>query len=157
MPLTILAACAFGIAVVAVSLYHVVVVAPQMRKIARILRGDGDPVDGESLARLRFAQESFERQSGTRLDSLEKLVRHELLKIGFLRFNAFSDVGSDLSYAIALLNEEGDGVVLTSIYSREETRTYGKAVRRFVPAQGASKEEQTAISMTRQSVGVGAG
>jgi hypothetical protein len=157
MPLTILAACAFGIAIVAVLFYHVVYVGPQLRKVARILRGDGNPVDGESLARLRFAQEAFERQSGTRLDSLEKLVRHELLKIGFLRFNAFSDVGSDLSYAIALLNEEGDGVVLTSIYSREETRTYGKTVRRFVPAQGASKEEQTAISMTRQSVGVGAG
>jgi len=156
MPLTTLAACAFGIAVLAVLFYHIVFVAPQLRKVSRILRGDGNPVDGESLARLRFAQEAFERQSGSRLDSLEKLVRHELLKIGFLRFNAFSDVGSDLSYALALVNEEGDGVVLTSIYSREETRTYGKTVRRFVTAQGASKEEQTAIAMTRQSVGVGA-
>lgn len=157
MPLSILAAISFGIAVVAVCLYHVAFVGPKLRKIARTLRGEGDAADGESLARLRFAQEAFERQSGARLDALEKLVRHELVKIGFLRFNAFSDVGSDLSFALALLNEEGDGVVLTSIYSREDTRTYGKTVRRFVPAQGASKEEQTAISMSRQSVGVGAG
>jgi hypothetical protein len=58
-----------------------------------------------------------------------------------------------LSFTLALLNEEGDGVVVTSIYSREETRTYGKAVRKFVPQQGASKEEQSAIAMARTGAG----
>ncbi len=70
-------------------------------------------------------------------------------RVGFVRYNSFSDVGSDLSFTLALLNSDGDGVVLTNIYSREETRTYGKAVRKFVPQQGASKEEQSAIAMAR--------
>jgi hypothetical protein len=72
-----------------------------------------------------------------------------------VRYNSFSDVGSDLSFAFALLNGEGDGVVITSIYSREETRTFGKAVRKFVPQQDASKEENQAIAMARTGVGVG--
>jgi len=47
------------------------------------------------------------------------------------------------------LNSEGDGVLITSIYSREETRTYGKAVRKFATQQGASKEELEALSAAR--------
>jgi hypothetical protein len=66
-----------------------------------------------------------------------------------VRYNSFSDVGSDLSFTLALLNSEGDGVLITSIYSREETRTYGKAVRKFATQQGASKEELEALSAAR--------
>ena len=155
MPLYTFAGLAVGIAFVSVGLYHVAFVGPHFRAIGRTLRGDNDDVDGESLARLRISHDTFERSAAGRLDALENLTSKELLKVGFLRFNSFADVGSDLSYAIALLNEHGDGVVLTSIYSREETRTYGKAVRGFVPAQGASKEEEAAISMSRRSAGVG--
>ncbi|MBC5803571.1 MAG: DUF4446 family protein, partial [Candidatus Eremiobacteraeota bacterium] len=61
---------------------------------------------------------------------------------------------SDQSFTLALLNSQGDGVVITSIFAREETRTYGKAVRHFTPQQGVSKEEQTAIAMARNGDGV---
>jgi hypothetical protein len=54
-----------------------------------------------------------------------------------------------LSYATALLNREGDGVVLTSIYSRTDTRTYGKAVTKFVPVGTASEEELQAIQRAK--------
>ena len=57
--------------------------------------------------------------------------------------------GSDLSYALALLNREGDGVVVSSIWSREETRTYGKSVAKFTTVQDASKEELEAIERAR--------
>jgi hypothetical protein len=80
-----------------------------------------------------------------RLEALELIARSETPRIGFIRFNAFEDVGSDQSYALALLTKEGDGVVLTSIYSREETRSYGKAVEKFQAAQDASREERAAI------------
>jgi hypothetical protein len=70
-------------------------------------------------------------------------------RVGFVRYNSFDDVGSDLSYALALLNRDGDGVVLSSIYSREETRTYGKAVAGFKPATEPSDEELAAIAKAR--------
>jgi len=80
---------------------------------------------------------------------LERVARSEIPRLGFVRYNAFSDVGSDLSYALALLNRDGDGVVLSSIWSREETRTYGKAVAGFRPAQDPSEEELAAITRAR--------
>ncbi|HTX60320.1 MAG TPA: DUF4446 family protein, partial [Verrucomicrobiae bacterium] len=81
---------------------------------------------------------------------LELLAKTDVSRIGFVRYDAFDDTGSDLSYALALLNREGDGVVLSSIYSRSDTRTYGKAVERFKPAANASEEELTAIERARE-------
>jgi len=87
-----------------------------------------------------------------RVDALERTAHVELPRVGFVRYNAFSDVGSDLSYALALLNRDGDGVVLTSIYSREDTRTYGKSVAAFKPAQDPSEEELAAIAKARAAI-----
>ena len=96
---------------------------------------------------MRSQQAKFVKRTEERLQELERVARREVHRVGFVRYNSFSDVGSDLSFTLALLNNEGDVILLTSIYSREETRTYGKAVRKFVPQQGASKEEQSAIAM----------
>jgi hypothetical protein len=113
------------------------------------VEGELDAQDGDGVAKLRASQAQFAKRTDERLAELERIARREVHRVGFLRYNSFSDVGSDLSFTLALLNNEGDGVVLTSIYSREETRTFGKAVRKFVPQQGASKEEQAAINMAR--------
>ena len=110
----------------------------------------GIDLDGGVHAASAAATQSLDE----RLCELERALKRDIHRVGFLRYNSFSDVGSDLSFTLALLNNNGDGVVVTSIYSREETRTYGKAVRKFVPQQGASKEEQSAIAMARTGVGV---
>ena len=149
MPISTLAGLAFGIVVVSISLYHWVVVSPRLRALLQSVEGELDAADGDSVARLRATQGQFAKRTEERLAELERVARREVHRVGFVRYNSFSDVGSDLSFTLALLNNEGDGVVLTSIYSREDTRTYGKAVRKFVPQQGASKEEQAAIAMAR--------
>jgi hypothetical protein len=152
MPISALAGLVFGIAVLSIGLYHVTIVGPRLRGILRTLSGDGDGADAESLAILRTTVGAAARRTDERLDALERSLQRDLHRVGFVRYNSFSDVGSDLSFTLALVNDDGDGVVVTSIYSREETRTYGKAVRKFVPQQGASKEEQSAIAMARTSV-----
>jgi hypothetical protein len=149
MPISTLAGLAFGIVVVSISLYHYVVVSPRLRALLQSAEGERDAADGDSIARLRTSHSQFAKRTEERLAELERVARREVHRVGFVRYNSFSDVGSDLSFTLALLNNEGDGVVLTSIYSREETRTFGKAVRKFVPQQGASKEEQSAISIAR--------
>ncbi len=151
MPISALAGLVFGVAVVSIGVYHAALVAPHFRRFDGTLRGDGEPLsDGtQALSLLRSAQADFSKRTDERLDALEAAAARDALRIGFLRYNSFSDVGSDQSFTLALLNREGDGVVVTSIFGREETRTYGKAVRRFVAQQGVSKEEQAAIAMAR--------
>ena len=88
-----------------------------------------------TISRRRPRRAERERAGLTaRIEALEKVAQSETPRIGFVRYNAFDDVGSDQSYALALLTRDGDGVVLSSIYSREETRTYGKAVEKFQTA-----------------------
>ena len=154
MPISIsaLAGLFAGMAAASVGLYHVTVVGPRLRAIARTLTGDGGETDVESVALLRAAFASHAKRADERLDRAETLLGRHLLRLGFVRYNSFSDVGSDQSFTLALLNTEGDGIVVTSIFGRDETRTYGKSVRAFVPQQGVSREEQAAIEQARTGI-----
>lgn len=139
--------------------YHLLVAAPRLRRLQAVLDahdallgGGGATPATQRLAALdRAAAEAEAARAAIagRLEALEKVARSEVPRVGFVRYNAFDDVGSDQSYALALLNRDGDGVVLTSIYSREETRTYGKAVTGFKPARDPSDEELAAIAAAR--------
>lgn len=156
MPSNVFAGALVGVAVISIGIYHFAFVAPRLRRLDATLRGDGvDPTGAaaESLALLRAAQTAYARLTDDRIDRLEGAVGRDLLRLGFVRYNSFSDVGSDQSFTLALLNTAGDGVVVTSIFGREETRTYGKAVRAFAAQQG-SQEEQRAIAMARSNNGV---
>ena len=148
-------ACSVVAAVLSVAVYHLAVVGPRLQRLGRIVRGEtglGDAVAAD--VRARGLDAAFAKRTEERLAELERVVRTDVFRLGFVRYNSFSDVGSDLSFALALLNEAGDGMVLTSIYSREETRTFGKAVRKYVPQHDASSEEQHAIAMARTGITV---
>jgi hypothetical protein len=154
---TVLAA--IGGAIVVLGGYHFLVAAPALRRLSGLLDTHGELLGGgvsaskridDLEARLRALERGRSAQDA-RVAALERTAQAELPHIGFVRYNAFDDVGSDQSYALALLTGEGNGVVLSSIYSREETRTYGKAVEKFQTAQDASSEEKAAISRARVS------
>lgn len=67
------------------------------------------------------------------------------------RYNAFAEVGSDLSYSVALLDDVGDGVVLTSIYGRDDSVTYGKPVQGGDSDYLLTAEEQSVIRAVIQN------
>lgn len=150
---------AFGGALVALVLYHFVFVAPQLRRIGTIAASHDELLGGGAASpatqRIKTLERAVEheavqqRRTDERLAELERIARIDVSRIGFVRYNAFDDVGSDLSFALALLNKDGDGVVISSIYSREDTRTYGKAVRGYSSVKDASKEERAAIDAAR--------
>ncbi|WP_206922516.1 DUF4446 family protein [Alicyclobacillus suci] len=66
------------------------------------------------------------------------------------RYNAFAEVGSDLSYSVAFLDDVGDGVVLTSIYGRDDSVTYGKPVVHGDSEYLLTAEEQKVIESVMQ-------
>jgi hypothetical protein len=151
---------ALGGALVVLGGYHALFVAPRLRRLAAALDAQDTLIGGgtaKATDRIAAVErqcvdiEQARRDAQTRLAALETIAQTELPRIGFIRYNAFSDTGSELSYALALLTKRGDGVVLSSIWSREETRTYGKAVANFTAAQEPSSEELAAIAKARSA------
>ncbi|HEX3031247.1 MAG TPA: DUF4446 family protein [Bacillota bacterium] len=63
-----------------------------------------------------------------------------------IRFNAFDNLGGDLSFAVALLDEKGDGMVISGLYGRDDTRVYAKPVQEGKSTHLLSDEENKAIS-----------
>ena len=81
------------------------------------------------------------RSAEAKITALEK--SRDDLRV--LRYNAFDNTGSDLSYSVALVDEENNGVVLSSIYGREENRCYAKPVIAGKSQYVLSKEEQEVL------------
>ncbi len=76
---------------------------------------------------------------------LEKNITKCIQRIGLIRYSAFKDTGSDLSFTLALLNEENTGIVLNGIYSREMSNIYSKPVEKGISTYTLSEEEKAAI------------
>lgn len=67
-------------------------------------------------------------------------------KIGVVRYNAFKDVGSDLSFALAILDDYNNGVVLNGIYARDNSNIYAKPIENGNSKYILSEEEKEAVS-----------
>lgn len=77
-----------------------------------------------------------------RLLSEVKNNKDHLQKIGFKRFNPFTDTGGNQSFILSLLDENGNGIVISSLHSRENTRVYAKKIENgHCPDQELSKDE----------------
>jgi hypothetical protein len=86
---------------------------------------------------VRSVESSTTRQ-GLRIDGC-------LQRIGLIRFNAFGDVGGAQSFAVAILDGAGNGLVLSSLYGRDDSRVYAKPVEKGHSTYPLSQEEQQAI------------
>jgi len=118
------------------------------RRLRRVLpQGESGGID-EILDRQLKSVESLSE----RVDALNKL-HHELehlsqrtiQKVAVIRYNPFADTGGDQSFAIALLDSLGNGVVVSSLHSRTDTRVFAKPVTSGRSKFQLSDEEQDAI------------
>lgn len=76
-----------------------------------------------------------------RCDSLNIKVKECVQKVAIMRYKAFEDVGSDLSFSIAILDDNNDGIMLTGIYGRQESTTYAKPIDKGISRYDLSEEE----------------
>ncbi len=72
-----------------------------------------------------------------------------LRHLAVVRYDAFGDMGGHLSWSLALADDGGDGVVITSIHGRSDARTYAKGIAGWHCEQQLSPEEQDAVSHAR--------
>ena len=91
------------------------------------------------------------------MDELYSKVRPCMQKVGVVRYNPFENMGGDLSYALAILDEDNNGFVLNTVMTRESSRTYCKPVTNAISDYPLSDEEALSIkkAMNPESVAKG--
>lgn len=143
--LTIISIAAAAVAVVALAL--VLVLGRRVRRMRRALRGRPVAARAEHANRTEEPETLALQFAGLREETLalQDAVARAVQLVGIVRFDAFEDLGGMLSFAVAMLDREGSGVVLSSINGRNETRIYAKPVEHGGSRINLSGEEEEAI------------
>jgi len=146
----------FGIALAAATLllaFRLVALEFRLRKFfagkrAKDLEGVMAEIS-EKLEKINALNEETEKY----LKTVEERLQNSIQKVGMVRFNPFENSGSNQSFAIALLDEKGNGVVISSLYSREKVNVYAKPISGRQSEYALSKEEKEAISIAANKNG----
>lgn len=95
------------------------------------------------LERLKNIEEAKEASENALQECkrLEIKMKDCIQKVAIMRYKAFENVGSDLSFSIAMLDDNNDGVILTGIYGRQESTTYAKPIDKGISRYDLSEEE----------------
>ena len=115
--------------------------------------GNGNNIE-EDLETYMYRVEKVEKQNAeiaNYVKTLDEDLTRCIQKVGIVRYNAFKDTGSDLSFTLALLDEHNDGVVLNGIYSREMSNIYAKPVKNGESSYTMSEEEKLAVQKAMNS------
>ncbi len=111
--------------------------------------GNLEEVLHEHIAEVRQVTNQIQ-ELDERSKRMEKTLRHSMQWLGIVRFNPFRDMGGDQSFAIALVDGHGNGVVLSSLHARDGTRVYAKPLRHWESAYTLTDEEKEAIARAYQ-------
>lgn len=144
-----LGSAALGVVLLAI----VIVLAVRLRALRRDQRRAFDLASGEdivsALGRIDGGLTDVRRDLVTLhgdADHLRELLRSTVSRVGVVRYDAFEDMGGALSFSAALLDERGDGVIVSAINGRTETRCYAKPVTGGGSEHHLSTEEEQAIA-----------
>lgn len=127
-------------------------------RLNRLLKGK----DGASLEALILKTSSdiekfrtFRKELETYLESVEKRLAQSVRGVSTVRFNPFKGTGEggNISFATALLDAEGNGVVFSTLYTRERVGVYAKPLRKGASEFELTSEEKEAIRQAKEKVG----
>lgn len=109
------------------------------------ITSDGGLGSGELAEEIRMMRAELQEIAG----ALHRSIQH----VGLVRFDAFEDMGGLLSFSAALLDGSGDGIVLSTINGRTESRVYAKPVERGQGRHNLTEEEQEAVRRALAAAG----
>lgn len=156
--IAILAVVAVGLAVVALVLVRRV--GRLTRRLESITRGSDEQsleaILGSHIERVRKVVRDVDAVA-VRTTTLENDIRQSLGRVGLVRYNPFEETGGNQSFALAVLDANGDGYVVSSLHARQGTRVYAKAIARGASETALSDEETEALKQALAKPVPGAG
>lgn len=122
------------------------------RRLKSFFRGqkasDLEGVIFEQIKRLRKTEKNL--QELVKFSKiLEKMAQKSIQKVGLVRFNPFKNTGGDQSFSIAMLDSFDNGIVISTLFTREDTRIYAKPIKNNESSYALSGEEKEAIEKAR--------
>ena len=121
-------------------------------RLKRLSRGKHgvnlEDVINEIVKELRLAGD-YRAKLDQYLTGVEARLKRSVQGVGTVRFNPFPDQGSNQSFSAAFLDEEGNGVVISTLYSREKVGVYAKPIRKFVSEFQLTDEEKQSLEKAR--------
>ena len=125
------------------------------RRMKKLLAGkDAQSLEGtiRALGDDIRALEKFQTETTTYLADAEKRIRRSVQGVETIRFNAFKGTGDggNQSFAIALLSENGDGTIISSLYARDRMSVFAKPVKNFASEFEMTAEEKDAVAQARR-------
>ncbi len=141
------------IALVLISLAHSVLVSRRLARLHRRFNNKlADGSVGEIIECLNQQVDSLVRVE-SRLDQINAEQARQgsdlagcVQSVGMVRFDAYDDVGGEQSFAVVLLDRNRSGVAISSLYGRQDSRFYAKAITNGVSERALSDEEQMAMA-----------
>jgi hypothetical protein len=104
----------------------------------------------EVLEQFKVLEQDFKELS-LKFKELQESQKLSIQKTGIVRFNPFAEVGGDQSFSLALLDANDNGLVVTSFYTRQENRVYGKPIKKGNSRYVLSREEIKAIKLAQKN------
>ena len=136
--------------------YFVVIFHKNSKSYNKFMKKLGNGVNLETMLREYIEGvenvQKEEEKIKQRCTEIEKNMEKCIQKVGIIRYNAFNNTGSDLCFALALLDFEDNGVIINGIYSRDNTTTtYAKPIDHGISKYTLTKEEQEALDVAKHS------
>ncbi len=103
-----------------------------------------------ALGRVRALNKRVRRTAGAPREAVAGIDPTAIRHVAIVRYDAFGDMGGKLSFSAAMYDDNGDGMVLSAINGRSETRSYAKALTNLRSDQRLSPEEEDAIAQARR-------
>ena len=103
----------------------------------------------ELLAQFKKVKDDLKKTSEEVVD-LKESTQKAIQKIGITRFSPFKEIGGDQSFSIALLDKKDNGIIITSIYSKERSRIFAKEIKNGESTYKLSQEEEESIQKAKE-------
>ncbi len=123
------------------------------RRIKKMLRGSNGKSLEKSITDMQdriYNSEVYIAKNSEDIQNLFQKMKKRIRNVSTLRFKPFEDAGSTQSFAIAIVNDEGDGVVLSSLYTRERMSVFAKPVVGNKSEYELTNEEKSVLESAKQ-------
>lgn len=124
-------------------------------RMSRLLKGKGSETIEDTLVSIRkdvVGLENFQKQTTNYLASAEQRLKRSIQAVETIRFNPFKGTGAggNQSFASAFINQNGDGIVISSLYSRDRVSVFAKGIKELQSEYELSEEEKQVLKQAAE-------